>query len=201
MDHWVSEVSPVRSGRDHTGKFKRQRAGRLGSPAGPAVSLSTGGVTGQRYSETQLSVFICWFTGILWSSCMKSHHTCILRLLMVHFSALFLSGSFQYLKIMCQTHASAVSLPSVYLGEKFTHSLSQSLRASAALWCEDCCFVLPFEVMESSQTMITQRSSRSAGNSSRNSVYERFTSIPLESLCSRCASPMPFCSQWQPPRF
>lgn len=70
MDHWVSEVSPVRSGRDHTGKFKRQSAGRLGSPAGPAVSFSTGGVMGQCYSETQLSVqslylLIHWYTLIL----------------------------------------------------------------------------------------------------------------------------------------
>lgn len=125
--------------------LRGKRAGRLGSPAGPAVSSSTGGVTGQRNSETQLSVFICWFTGILWSSCMKSYYTCILRLLMMHFSTLFLNTSFQYLKIMCQTYASAVSLLSVYLGEKFTHSLmSQSLRALAALWCENCCFVLPF---------------------------------------------------------
>lgn len=61
MDHWVSDVSSVRPGRDHTSKFKRQSAGRLGSPAGPAESFSTGWVMGQCYSETQNCVSICLY--------------------------------------------------------------------------------------------------------------------------------------------
>lgn len=43
--------------------------------------------------------------------------------------------------------------------------------------------------MESSWTMITRRSCQSTGNTARGILFmkERFTSIPLESLCSRCA--------------
>ena len=45
-DRWISVV--VRSGRDHTGKFKRQSAGPLGSPAAEVMAHC--------YSETTLPV-------------------------------------------------------------------------------------------------------------------------------------------------
>lgn len=48
----------------------------------------------------------------------------------------------------------------------------------------------PFEVTESSRTMITRRSCQGAGkNAARGILFTKgtFTSIPLESLCSRCA--------------
>lgn len=172
--------------------LQRQSAGRLGSPAGPAarspLPSSSGWFLDQRSLEPQLPAqslsvdSLAYFDPVVWltSSTLNDAFPCD-----------FLAVNFLISEIMCQTHAFAVSLLGVYLSEKFTHSLmSQSLRASAALWCVSCCFVLPFEVMESSWTMITQRSCQSMGNTARGILFmkERFTSIPLESLCSRCAS-------------
>lgn len=105
MDHWVSDVSSVSPGRDHTSKFKRQSAGRLGSPADPAESFSTGWVMGQCYSETQLSlqscVSICSYSVRLFlflSVILFSFHEG--ELLLHHMSSfLFLTGQFQFLKL------------------------------------------------------------------------------------------------------
>lgn len=204
---WItgfSEVSPVRSGRDHTGKFKRQSAGRLGSPAGPAVSSSTGWVMGQCKSETQLTarslyLVIHWYTLIL---------LCISRLLMMHFLTLFLTGvHFNIWKIMCQTHASAVGLLSVYLGEKFTHSLmSQSLRAlrRSFMWELLLCFAFWSHgiITNDDYTALLPKHGQ---RGSRNSVYERKVykystgKVYVQDVPSQ--NPMPFCSQWQPQWF
>lgn len=197
MDQWVSEVSPVRSGGDHTGMFKRQSAGRLGSPAGPAVSSSTGWFLGQCNSEPQL--FICWFTGTLWSSCMINKlHSTVCILLMMHFPMQFISIS----EIICLTHAFAVSLLSLYLGEKFTHSpMSQSLRASDTLWCASCLLCFAFWshgiIMNDDYTALLPKHGQ---HSSRNSVYERkvykySTGKFMFKMCLRKLAL--FCSQWQ----
>lgn len=83
------------------------------------------------------------------------------------------------------------SLLSVYLGEKFTHLLMNQgfLEAPELFDVRPVAVVLPFEVMESSWTMITRHSCQSSGNTARGILFmkERFRSIPLESLCSRRA--------------
>lgn len=114
--------------------FKRQSAGRLGSPAGPAASSSSGRFLGQRNSEPQLSaqrlyLLTHWHTLIL-PSTLNKLNSGVRTLLTMHFPIQLISIS----EIMCQTHAFAVGLLSVYLSEKFTHSpMSQTLRASDAL--------------------------------------------------------------------
>lgn len=115
------------------------------------------------------------------------------------------NSSFQYVQIMCQTHASGISLLSVYLGEKCIRSLmSQSLEPQPLFDARSCCFVLPFEVMDSSQTMITPRSSQRTGNGSRNSVYEsevyKYPTGEFMFKMCLCKS-MLLCSQWQPQWF
>lgn len=118
-------------------------------------------------AEPSVSLFIRSHSLILMFEDRVTPHN-PLRLLMLHSSTLFPESSFRYLN-SCVKHMYAWSaLLSVYLGEKFTHpTMSQGLRASATLWCDQCCFVfLPFEATESSRTMITHSSSHFIGRGS-----------------------------------
>lgn len=168
-------------------------------------------VSASQKHNSQHEAFIWWFTGILWSSCMskKLHSTvCIPRLLMMHFRTLFLTGvHFNIWKIMCQTHASAVGLLSVYLGEKFTHSLmSQSLRAlrRSFMWELLLCFAFWSHgiITNDDYTALLPKHGQ---RGSRNSVYERKVykystgKVYVQDVPSQ--NPMPFCSQWQPQWF
>lgn len=156
-------------------------------------------VSATQNHNSQHKVFICWFTGTLWSSCMINKlHSTVCILLMMHFPMQLISIS----EIMCQTHAFAVSLLSLYLGEKFTHSpMSQSLRASDALWCASCLLCFAFWshgiIMNDDYTALLPKYGQ---HSSRNSVYERkvykySTGKFMFKMCLRKLAL--FCSQWQ----
>lgn len=177
----------VGSGRDHTGTFKRQSAGRLGSPAGPAVSLSTGRVLGQCYSETQVSEQ-SWFTGTLWSSCIrkKSYST-------VNFNI------WNHVSNTCLCGRPPERLPGWEI-HSFTDESEFKSRSRSLMWGAVALFCL-LKSWNHHETMITHRSSQSTGNGSRNSVYEREvykdpTGKFMFKMCLRKS--MPLCSQWQP---
>lgn len=200
-DHLIWEVLPVRSGKDHTGKFKKQHAGCLGSPAGPAVSISTGSQVSATQSHKSLNKVL--ITGILWSPrSRKKLYGCLCD------DALSSTASWKLIsifKIMCQTHESAVCLWNIYLHEKFTHSpMSQSLRASAVF---DVRTVALFCLLKSrnhhEQWLHTARP-RHTGDGSRNSVYDRKVykySIGKFMFKMYLWKPDLFCSQWQSQRY
>jgi len=114
-DHWISEASPVGSGSDHTGTFKRQSV-RVHLQALLSASPQAGlGVSATRKHKSLSVDSLVYFDPLV------SGRSYPQRLMSIS-------------KIMCQAHASLVSLLSVNQGEGFTRPpMSQSLRAPAAL--------------------------------------------------------------------